>query len=85
MLLSGPECQKLLDALVLPVQQAGDKIMAIHARGVVAREKPDGSPVSEADEAAEDKGKSSKEVSEDTPLPLEKNKKQAKTHRIYSW
>ena len=53
MLLSGPECQQLLDALVLPVQQAGDKIMAIHARGVVAREKPDGSPVSESDEAAE--------------------------------
>ena len=53
MLLSRTECQALLEALVLPVSHAGEKIMDIHARGVVAREKPDGSPVSEADEAAE--------------------------------
>jgi len=52
-MLSDTECQQLLTALVDPVRRAGDKIMEIHARGVVARKKPDGSPVSEADEAAE--------------------------------
>lgn len=52
-MLSDTECQQLLTALVDPVRHAGDKIMEIHARGVVARKKPDGSPVSEADEAAE--------------------------------
>ena len=52
-MLSDTECQHLLTALVDPVRRAGDKIMEIHARGVVARKKPDGSPVSEADEAAE--------------------------------
>ena len=53
MLLPVPECQALMEALGQPIKQAGEKIMEIHARGVVAREKPDGSPVSEADEAAE--------------------------------
>ena len=53
MLLPAPECQALMEALIQPVKQAGETIMEIHARGVVAREKPDGSPVSEADEAAE--------------------------------
>jgi len=42
-----------MEALSQPIKQAGETIMEIHARGVVAREKPDGSPVSEADEAAE--------------------------------
>ena len=53
MLLPAPECQALMEALSQPIKQAGETIMEIHARGVVAREKPDGSPVSEADEAAE--------------------------------
>ena len=53
MLLPAPECQALMEALIQPVKQAGETIMEIHARGFVAREKPDGSPVSEADEAAE--------------------------------
>ena len=53
MLLSLTECQALLEALVQPVSHAGEIIMDIHARGVVALEKPDGSPVSEADKAAE--------------------------------
>ena len=53
MLLPVPECQALMEALSQPIKQAGETIMEIHARGVVAREKPDGSPVSEADEAAE--------------------------------
>ena len=53
MLLSQTECQALLEALVQPVSHAGEVIMDIHARGVVSLEKPDGSPVSEADKAAE--------------------------------
>lgn len=53
MLLPASECQALMEALVQPVKQAGETIMEIHASGVLAREKPDGSPVSEADEAAE--------------------------------
>ena len=53
MLLPVPECQAIMEALSQPIKQAGETIMEIHARGVVAREKPDGSPVSEADEAAE--------------------------------
>jgi 3'(2'), 5'-bisphosphate nucleotidase len=43
----------LLTDLTAPVLAAGETIMEIHRRGVVARTKPDGSPVSEADEAAE--------------------------------
>jgi 3'(2'), 5'-bisphosphate nucleotidase len=35
------------------MREAGALIMEIHARGVVSRDKPDGSPVTEADEAAE--------------------------------
>ena len=53
MLLPVPECQALMEALSQPIKKAGETIMEIHAHGVVAREKPDGSPVSEADEAAE--------------------------------
>lgn len=44
---------ELLTDLTTPVLEAGEVIMEIHRRGVVARTKPDGSPVSEADEAAE--------------------------------
>ena len=43
----------MLAGLVGPVREAGALIMEIHARGVVSRDKPDGSPVTEADEAAE--------------------------------
>ena len=43
----------LLTVLTPAVLEAGEVIMEIHRRGVVARTKPDGSPVSEADEAAE--------------------------------
>lgn len=48
------ECRRILDGLVAPVRDAGRLIMEIHARGVASRDKPDGSPVTEADEAAED-------------------------------
>lgn len=44
---------ELLAELTAPVIRAGELIMAIHERGVVSRAKADGSPVSEADEAAE--------------------------------
>ena len=47
------ECCRMLAGLVGPVREAGELIMAIHARGVVSRDKLDGSPVTEADEAAE--------------------------------
>jgi 3'(2'), 5'-bisphosphate nucleotidase len=53
MTLSHSDMQRLMDALIDPVRAAGDVIMAIHARGIAAREKPDGSPVTDADEAAE--------------------------------
>ena len=43
----------LLTVLTPAVLEAGEVIMEIHRRGVVARTKSDGSPVSEADEAAE--------------------------------
>jgi 3'(2'), 5'-bisphosphate nucleotidase len=43
----------LLTDLTPAVLKAGEVIMEIHRRGVVARTKSDGSPVSEADEAAE--------------------------------
>ena len=47
------ECRRMLAELVAPVRDAGRLIMDIHARGVASRDKPDGSPVTEADEAAE--------------------------------
>jgi len=45
--------QLLIDALIPVVREAGSAIMAIHARGAVADTKGDGSPVTEADRAAE--------------------------------
>ena len=53
MIPSQDECRRMLAGLVGPVREAGALIMEIHARGVVSRDKPDGSPVTEADEAAE--------------------------------
>ena len=53
MLPSQDECRRMLAGLVGPVREAGALIMEIHARGVVSRDKLDGSPVTEADEAAE--------------------------------
>ena len=47
------DLQRLLADLTAPVLEAGRLVMKIHERGVVSRVKPDGSPVSEADEAAE--------------------------------
>ena len=47
------ELTELLAELTPPVLRAGEVVMAIHERGVDARIKADGSPVSEADEAAE--------------------------------
>jgi 3'(2'), 5'-bisphosphate nucleotidase len=52
-MLSPDQMTDLLTTLGASVRQAGDMIMEIHRRGVVARTKSDGSPVSEADEAAE--------------------------------
>ncbi|MEZ5752285.1 MAG: 3'(2'),5'-bisphosphate nucleotidase CysQ [Paracoccaceae bacterium] len=43
----------LLSALLPVAREAGARIMDIHARGVAARLKTDGSPVTEADDAAE--------------------------------
>ena len=43
----------LMNDLTKSVLRAGDVIMEIHRRGAVARQKSDGSPVTEADEAAE--------------------------------
>jgi len=53
MMPSQDECRHMLAGLVAPVTDAGRLIMEIHARGVASRDKPDGSPVTEADEAAE--------------------------------
>jgi len=53
MTMSHAEMQRMMDALIDPVRVAGDAIMKIHASGVAARDKPDGSPVTDADEAAE--------------------------------
>ena len=53
MIISHADMQLMMDALIDPVRAAGDAIMAIHASGVAARDKPDGSPVTDADEAAE--------------------------------
>lgn len=47
------ECQSLIEALEPAVRAAGAAIMKIHAAGVTARHKADGSPVTDADEAAE--------------------------------
>lgn len=44
---------QLSQALLPTLYEAGDVIMAIHKRRISSRFKPDGSPVSEADEAAE--------------------------------
>lgn len=52
-MLSPDQMTDLLSDLTPPVRKAGEVIMAFHRRGVVARTKSDGSPVSEADEAAE--------------------------------
>lgn len=50
-----PEARRaLLDALVEPVRQASDAIEAVRKGGVLAREKADKSPVTAADEAAEE-------------------------------
>ena len=53
MIPSQDDCRRMLSSLVGPVRDAGALIMEIHARGVAHRDKPDGSPVTEADEAAE--------------------------------
>ena len=45
------ECERLMAALAPAVYEAGEVIMKIHAAGVEARRKSDGSPVTEADEA----------------------------------
>ncbi|MEX6723796.1 3'(2'),5'-bisphosphate nucleotidase CysQ [Parapedomonas caeni] len=45
--------RSLCVALIAPVREAGAAVEAVRARGVVAREKADKSPVTEADEAAE--------------------------------
>ena len=44
----------LIPALIDVSKAAGAKIMEVHARGVQAEFKGDGSPVTEADQAAED-------------------------------
>ena len=44
MIPSQDECRRMLAGLVGPVREAGALIMEIHARGVVSRDKPDGSP-----------------------------------------
>lgn len=53
MTISHTDMQLMMNALIDPVRAAGDAIMTIHASGVAARDKPDGSPVTDADEAAE--------------------------------
>lgn len=53
MIPSQNDCRHILEGLVDPVRDAGRLIMEIHRRGVASRDKPDGSPVTEADEAAE--------------------------------
>ena len=45
--------QTLQQALLPAIYNAGSIIMAIHKKQISSRLKPDGSPVSEADEAAE--------------------------------
>lgn len=44
---------RLIEALLPAAKEAGEVIMDIHGRGVVADVKSDGSPVTEADQAAE--------------------------------
>jgi len=53
MTLSHSDLLEIMSALVAPVESAGKAVMKIHAGGIAAREKPDGSPVTDADEAAE--------------------------------
>lgn len=48
-----PDCHRLVGALLGCVRTAGEAIMAIHGDEVGLRAKPDGSPVTLADEAAE--------------------------------
>ena len=52
-MLSHDQMTGLLADLTAPVMAAGEAAMEFHRRGVVARTKSDGSPVSDADEAAE--------------------------------
>lgn len=47
------DCEHLIANLAPAVREAGAAIMAIHSAGVEVRSKADGSPVTEADEAAE--------------------------------
>ncbi|MEC7361416.1 MAG: hypothetical protein VYA42_02990, partial [Pseudomonadota bacterium] len=47
------ELTELLAELTAPVLRVGELVTAIHERGADSRVKADGSPVSEADEAAE--------------------------------
>lgn len=49
-----PDHARLIDQLLPAVHAAGRAIMRIHADGVVANHKADGSPVTVADQAAED-------------------------------
>ena len=48
-----PKSSELSDALRLLARAAGDLIMTYYNRPIVARAKPDASPVTDADEAAE--------------------------------
>lgn len=52
-MLTQDKLEALMEALVPAMYEAGEAIMAIHATKVTAKIKPDGSPVTEADEAAE--------------------------------
>ncbi len=44
MTVSQTDMKQMMDALIDPVRVAGEAIMTIHASGVAARDKPDGSP-----------------------------------------
>ena len=52
-MMSHDNLDRIVDALMPALYEAGAEIMAIHKRQISARLKPDGSPVTEADEAAE--------------------------------
>ena len=51
--ITGQSLSQLAEALQPAIYEAGAKIMDIHKSKVAARLKPDGSPVTDADEAAE--------------------------------
>lgn len=51
--MSGQSHQALIDALIPVAREAGDKIMQVYARPAQSETKSDGSPVTEADAAAE--------------------------------